>query len=327
MATLKWDATGQRKVETGISKGVLYPKGKKGVVWNGLTAVNEKPSGGESVDLYADNFLYASFRTFEKYEATIEAYTYPEEFSECDGSAAISGGVKIGQQRRLPFDFCYRTEILTDVDHGRKNAYKLHMVFNATASPSEKNYETLNESPDATQFSWDIHCSPFKLNGYKASSTIVLDSTTIDRIKMEALEAILYGTKDEDPYMPEPDAIIKLIKRLDLHRVFMDVVSKSGKWVWDTFNFEEDTIPIAIDREAEAHVYNEPESGTEYSIPAIGYSLLSESSDGVRQYMVVVIDNQNPSTYVEDLQEQLNLIEDRVIKSGDLYYYTYTLYV
>ena len=327
MAILKWDAINQRKVENGVSKGVLYPKGRDGVAWSGLTAVSERPSGGEEVALYADNQKYGSFRTFEGFEATIEAFTYPEEFGECDGSVAVADGVKIGQQRRLPFDFCYRTEIHAPSDNIYGHDYKLHLIFNATASPSEKNYQTMNDSPDALQLSWDLQCMPFVINGHQAASTIVLDTSKADRIKIEALEKILYGDGNTAPRMPDPDEVVALIKRLDLHRVFLNIISRSGLWVWDTFNFREDTVPIAIDRESETHVYSEPEQGTEYLLPAIAYTLLSENDNGRRVYMVAVIDTAYPSECVNALKSELELTGEEVTTSGGIYYYTYTLYV
>lgn len=327
MATLRWDAPKQRKLENGVSKGVLYPKGRAGVVWNGLTAITEKPTGGEEVALHADNHKYASFRTAEGFEGTIEAYTYPEAFSECDGSVSVTDGVKIGQQKRLPFDFCYRTEVISAGDSIYDKNYKLHLIFNAIASPSDRNYQTLNDSPDATQLSWNIQCLPFAINGHKAASTITIDTSKADRIKVEAIESILYGLNGEEPRMPNPDEIVNMLKRLDLHRVFIDVFGTSGNWIWDTFNFREDTVPIAIDRESMRHVYSEPEPGTEYLLPAIAYSLLSESENGQRSYMLVVADTARPSTYVTELKSRLSLSGEEVIKSGDTYYYTYTLQV
>jgi len=325
MAILNWDAPSQRKVEYGISKGVLYPRGGSGVAWSGLTAVNEKPTGGEIVKLYADNVQYASFRSLESYEATIEAYMYPDEFGECDGSIKVTDGVKIGQQKRKPFDFCYRTELKVANDSIYDQPYKLHLVFNATASPSERNYRTLNDSPEATQFSWDIHTMPFMLNGHKGASTLIIDSTEVDRIKMEALEKILYGDGDEPPRMPNPDEVVKLLQRLDLHRLLMNVINRTGQWVWDTFNFRTDTVPIAIDRESQRRIYCEPEPGTQYIKPSIAYRLLSEEANGVRRYMLIAIDTANPSSIVADLKSQLNLTGEEVVKSGDTYYYSYIL--
>jgi len=327
MAILKWDAANQRKVEYGLSKGVLYPRGKPGVAWSGLTAVNEKPNGAEVVKLYADNVQYASLRSFETYEATIEAYTYPEEFGECDGSVKIADGVKIGQQKRKPFDFCYRTETKTASDSVYDHPYKLHLVFNATASPSERNYQTLNDSPEAMQLSWDIESMPFVINGHKGASTLVIDSTEVDRIKMEELEKILYGLDGEPPRMPNPDEVIQLLQRLDLHRLLMNVFTMSGKWVWDTFNFCIDTVPIAIDREAQKHIYCEPEPGTQYIKPSIAYKLLSENEDGRRKYMLIVVDTDNPSAVAQYLKTQLDLRGEEITRSGDTYYYSYTLYI
>lgn len=327
MAMLNWDANGQRKVEYGISKGVLYPRGRDGVAWNGLISVQEKPKGADVIKLYADNIQYASFRAIEDFEATIEAYMYPEEFGECDGSVTVADGVKIGQQRRRPFDFCYRTELLTGGDSIYDHPYKLHLVFNATAAPSERNYQTLNESPDAMEFSWDLQCMPFTINGHKGSATIVIDSTEVDRIKLEAIEDILYGRNGEPPRMPDPDEIVRLLERLDLHRLLMNALSRSGHWIWDTFNFLEDTVPIAIDREAQQHLYNEPAPGTQYNKPAIAYSLLSENEGGRRKYMLVVVDTANPSSIVAELKMLLDLRGEEIVKSGDTYYYSYSLYI
>jgi hypothetical protein len=327
MAKLKWDAENQRKVEYGLSKGVLYPRGGPGVAWNGLTAVSEKPKGGDIVKLYADNVQYATLRSFETYEATIEAYTYPEEFAQCDGSVKVTDGVKIGQQKRKPFDFCYRTEIKVASDSVYDQPYKLHLVFNATASPSERNYQTLNTSPEATSLSWDIQTMPFIINGHTGASTLVIDSTEVDRIKLEALESILYGLDGEPPRMPDPDEVVQLLQRLDLHRLLMNAFTRSGKWRWDTFNFFTDTVPIAIDREAQRHIYCEPEPGTTYIQPSVAYKLLNENENGRRKYMLIVVDTDNPSDTANYLKTQLDLRGEEIIRSGNVYYYTYTLYI
>lgn len=327
MAILNWDAASQRRVEYGISKGVLYPRGRDAAAWNGLISVSERPSGGEEIALHADNQKYASFRSFESFEATIEAYMYPEAFAECDGSISVADGVKIGQQKRRPFDFCYRTEIATAADSIYDHGYMLHLVYNATAAPSEKNYQTMNESPDAMTLSWDLECMPFIVNGHKGASTITIDSTKVDRIKLEAIEAILYGENGEDPRMPDPDEIVRLLQRLDLHRTLMNFFAASGDWIWDTFNFLEDTVPIAIDREAQRHIYSEPEPGTQYIRPAVAYSLLSENEGGRRKYLLVVIDTANPSDYATALKAELDLRGEEVVRSGDTYYYSYSLYI
>ena len=210
MAKLIWDGTGQKYFETGVDQGVLYPMKSdgtydKGVAWNGLTAVNESPSGAEPNEKYADNMLYAVLRSAEKYEATIEAMTYPDEFGECDGTAELAPGVRIGGQARKAFGFAYRTKVGNDVA-GMDKGYKLHLIYNATANPSEKNYETVNEDPDTISFSWDITSAPVALEGYKPVSHIVIDSTKADATKLAALEAKLYGSDGAsgDPTLPTP---------------------------------------------------------------------------------------------------------------------------
>lgn len=215
MAALIWDKTGERYFETGVDHGVLYPQKadgtyNDGVVWNGLTAVTESPDGAEPNDLYADNIKYASLRSAETFGATIEAYTYPEEFAECDGSAAMSTGVYIGQQTRKPFGFSYRTLVGNDTATDTDDGYKLHIIYNATASPSEKNYETVNESPDAITMSWEIDTTPVPVTGKKPTATITIDSTKCDATKLKALEDILYGTATKNAYLPQPDTILHI---------------------------------------------------------------------------------------------------------------------
>ena len=199
MAKLTWDETGKRLYETGVSKGVLYPiqTGNVytlGVAWNGLTAVSESPSGAEPNDLYADNIKYLSLRSAEDFGATIEAYTYPDEWMQCDGSAEIATGVVAGQQSRKMFGLCYRTELGNDTD-GVDHGYKLHLIYAATASPSERSYQTINDSPEAITFSWEITTAPIEVGeGFKPTACITIDSTKADATKLAALEAILYGT-------------------------------------------------------------------------------------------------------------------------------------
>lgn len=210
MAKLTWDGTGQKFYETGVDHGVLYPMKSdgtydKGVAWNGLTAVNESPSGAEPNEKYADNILYAVLRSAEKYEATIEAMMYPDEFGECDGTAEIAKGVRVGGQLRRAFGFAYRSKIGNDVA-GMDKGYKLHLIYNATAKPSEKNYETVNEDPDTISFSWEIATTPVTLDGFLPVSHIVIDSTKADATKLAALEAMLYGSDGAtgDPTLPTP---------------------------------------------------------------------------------------------------------------------------
>ena len=216
MAKLVWDGIGERVYETGDDHAVLYPTKAdgtydKGVAWNGITAVTQSPSGAESNPLYADNIKYVDLRSAETFGATIEAYTYPDEWAECDGSKEIAPGVYAGQQSRKPFGFSYRSIIGNDTELDQ-HGYKLHMIYNATASPSEKSYATVNDSPDAITFSWEISTTPVNIAGFKPTAEITVDSTKTDAAKLEALEAILYGTENEDARLPLPDEIATLFK-------------------------------------------------------------------------------------------------------------------
>lgn len=200
---LEWDQTGQKIYETGVSLGVLYPvddKGvyDKGVAWNGLSNVNDSPSGAEETKIFADNQKYLSLFSAEELGLTIEAYTYPDEFSSCDGSAEIAPGVLAGQQTRKPFGFCYRTEIGNDVK-GADYGYKLHLVYGCKASPSEKSHGTINDSPEAVSFSWTVTTTPVSVPGFKPTASIEIDSTKVEKAKLEALEDILYGKAETAP--------------------------------------------------------------------------------------------------------------------------------
>ena len=217
MAKLVWDKTGDRLYETGVKNGVLYiPTAgvySKGVAWNGLTAVTESPSGAEATALYADDTKYLSLMSAEEFGATIEAYTYPDEFAACDGSAELADGVMIGQQKRSTFGLCYKTTIGNDTD-GNDHGYKLHIIYGAQAAPSEKAYATINDSPEAITFSWEITTTPVNVTGAKPTASLVIDSTKADPSKLAALEDILYG-KDGDsatePRLPLPDEIKSLM--------------------------------------------------------------------------------------------------------------------
>ena len=217
MSKLIWDKTGERYYETGVKNGVLYIPTEgvysKGVAWNGLTAVTESPSGAEATALYADDMKYLSLYSAEEFGATIEAYTYPDEFAQCDGSAELAKGVSIGQQTRKTFGLCYRTTIGNDTD-GNDYGYKLHMIYGCMASPSEKAYATINDSPDAITFSWEVTTTPVSVAGFKPTASITIDSTKADPTKLAALEDILYG-KDGEPgseaRLPLPDEIKTLM--------------------------------------------------------------------------------------------------------------------
>lgn len=211
MAKLTWDDTGKRFYETGVKMGVLYVQEAgaypTGVAWNGLTAVTESPSGAEATPLYADDIKYLNLYSTEEFGATIEAYTYPDEFMECDGSAELAQGVSLGQQTRKAFGLCYRTTVGNDVD-GNDHGYKLHLIYGAMASPSEKAYATINDSPEAITFSWEVTTTPVNVDGFKPTASITIDSTKVDKACLTALEVILYGSTDGDgPRLPLPDEI------------------------------------------------------------------------------------------------------------------------
>lgn len=214
MSKIIWDQTGERLYETGVNQGVLYVQENgsypAGVPWNGLTAVTESPSGAESTALYADNIKYLNLVSAEEFGATIEAYMYPTEFEQCDGSAALAAGVSIGQQSRKTFGLSYRTTLGNDVD-GNAYGYKLHIIYGALAAPSEKAYSTINDSPEAITFSWEVSTTPVNVTGYKPTASITIDSTKADAAKLKALEDILYGTDDVDARLPLPDEIAALM--------------------------------------------------------------------------------------------------------------------
>lgn len=214
MSKLVWDETGKRYYETGVKNGVLYiPTAgvySKGVAWNGLTAVTESPSGAESTPLYADDIKYLNLISAEEFGATIEAYTYPDEFAACDGSAELTTGVTIGQQNRKTFGLCYKTTLGNDVD-GNNYGYKLHIIYGCVATPSEKAYASINDSPEAITFSWEVTTTPVSVNGFKPTASLVIDSTKAEAAKLTALEDILYGAEATEPRLPLPDEIATLM--------------------------------------------------------------------------------------------------------------------
>lgn len=214
MSRIVWDKTGERYYETGVNQAVLYPmvEGQypKGVAWNGITAVSESPSGAESTPLYADDIKYLNLVSAEEFSYSIEAYTYPKEFEACDGSAEVATGVTIGQQNRQNFGLCYRTTFGNDTE-GNSYGYKLHIIYNSTASPSEKAYATINDSPEAITFSWEVNTTPTTVTGHKPTASVVIDSTKADAAKLKQLEDILYGTEEAEARLPMPDEIIQLM--------------------------------------------------------------------------------------------------------------------
>lgn len=215
MSKLVWDNTGERQYETGLKKGVLYPIDESGVyskgfAWNGLTAVTESPSGAESNPLYADDIKYLDLRSVEEFGGTIEAYMYPDEFAECDGSAELVAGVKIGQQKRKMFGLCYRTIVGNDVK-GDDYGYKLHLVYGALASPSDRAFATVNDSPEAVTMSWEFTTTPVSVKGFRPTAHLEIDSNKANAEKLAALEAILYGTEEVEARLPLPDEIATLM--------------------------------------------------------------------------------------------------------------------
>lgn len=224
MSKIVWDQTGDRLYETGVKNGVLYIQNSdgtypKGVAWNGLTSITESPSGAEATALYADDMKYLNLISAEEFGATVEAYTYPDEFAECDGSASLATGVTVGQQSRKTFALCYRTVLGNDTDNDA-HGYKLHIIYGATAAPSEKAYSTVNDSPEAITFSWELKTTPVNVAGFKPTACITIDSTKANPEKLTALEEILYGkdgtgdgglTGAVDPRLPLPDEIKTLM--------------------------------------------------------------------------------------------------------------------
>lgn len=216
MSKLIWDEDVKRTYETGVSKGVLYPvqddgKYSLGVVWNGLTSVTESPSGAEATPMYADNIKYLNLISAEEFGATVEAYTYPQEFEACDGSAEIQPGVCVGQQDRKKFGMAYRT-VFGNNDKGNSYGYKLHLIYGATAAPSEKAYNTINDSPEAITFSWELSTTPVSVENMKPTASVTIDSTKVNPEKLKVLEGILYGSESEDPRLPLPDEIAEIFK-------------------------------------------------------------------------------------------------------------------
>lgn len=211
---LKWDQLGERTYETGVSKGVLYPQVNgaypKGVAWNGLTNVNESPSGAEATPLYADNIKYLNLMSAEDFGATVEAYTYPDEFAECNGEKTLAKGVQVGQQKRKAFGMSYQTKVGNDTDPDA--GYKIHLVYGALAKPSEKSYGTVNDSPEAITFSWELTTTPVEVPGMKPTAIITIDSTKVDATKLKSLEDKLYGTETEEAMLPLPEAIAEIFK-------------------------------------------------------------------------------------------------------------------
>lgn len=217
MFKLEWDKVGEKFYETGTDRGVLYPQTGSGnaygtgVAWNGLTGITESPGGAEATDLYADNIKYGSMRSAETFGGTIEAYTYPVEFEQCDGSRELTEGVVIGQQSRVPFGLSYRTMVGNDTASEEDDGYKIHLIYGATASPSEKAYSTINDSPEAITFSWEFDTTPVNVSGFKPTAHIILDTRRLKPNQVAAIEKVLYGDTDVEPRLPLPDEVLTII--------------------------------------------------------------------------------------------------------------------
>lgn len=214
MALLEWDKTGERLFETGVDRGVLYLADatgayNTGVAWNGLVSVSESPSGAESNKQYADNRVYLNLISAEEFSGTIEAFTYPDEFMQCDGTATPSEGVYVGQQPRKSFGFSFRTKVGNDTD-GNSHGYKIHLVYGAIASPSQKDYQTVNDSPEPITFSWEFNTTPVNVTGHEPTALITIDSTKVEKAALESLEALLYGAASTEASLPLPDDVFAL---------------------------------------------------------------------------------------------------------------------
>lgn len=214
MSKLIWDKIGERQYETGVSKGVLYPMSEgnypKGVAWNGLTGVTESPEGAEATPLYADNIKYLNLMSAESFKATVEAYTYPDEFAACNGETELTTGVTIGQQTRNTFGMSYQTKVGNDADADA--GYKIHLIYGALAAPSEKAYATVNDNPEAITFSWEVSTTPVEVEGFKPTASLTIDSTKVSKEKMAAIEKILYGDTEVEPRLPLPNEVANIIK-------------------------------------------------------------------------------------------------------------------
>lgn len=218
MAKLKWHTSGSRELEAGVSEVILFPMESdgsyaNGIAWNGVTAINENPSGADVTDLYADNIKYASMTSAEKFGFTIEAFTYPNEWSECDGSAEAKTGVFLGQQPRKAFGLCYKTQIGDETHPGMNKGYKLHIIYNSTASPSGRGYSTINDNPDAISFSWEANSTPVAFEDYQLDAVceITVDSTKANPSKLADLVDILYGDLSNDSELPDPDTVLETL--------------------------------------------------------------------------------------------------------------------
>lgn len=282
MSKLTWDDTGKRTFETGVDHGVLYMPTNglynNGVAWNGLTAVTETPSGAEATALYADNIKYLNLISVEQLGGTIEAYTYPDEFVQFDGGVTLSGGVRIGQQSRPQFGLCYRTLLgndTEDTDYG----YKLHLLYGAQASPSERAYATVNDTPAAITFSWTFSTTPVSVGGHKPTSLVTIDSTKVDAADLAALELILYGSEGVDPRLPMPDEVIALF------------AGSAAAVTPQVPTFDQGTDTITIPAQANVIYYIDGEVVTGAVVLTPGQTVIVEAQPAPGYYFPAGVDN------------------------------------
>lgn len=281
MAKLIWDATGERFYETGVNQCAIYPVVNnaypKGYAWNGITGITESPSGADSNPQYADNIKYLNLISNEEFGATITAFTYPDEFAICDGSAEPVPGVRIGQQTRKPFGLCYKTILGNDslgVDYG----YKLHLIYGALASPSEKQYNTVNDSPEANEFSWEVTTTPVSVTGYKPTASITITSTDVNAINLAALEDILYGDTESDARLPLPDEVFSIMGGGSSAEITLNRANISLE-VGKTFTLKATTIPAGEDVtfSSSADSYATVTSGGKVTAVAAGSAIITAS--------------------------------------------------
>ena len=262
-------------------------------------------------------------KSLENFNGTIEAYTAPQEFGVCDGSFTLIPGLNLGQQTRKLFNFCYRTEICKV--NPQEEAYKIHLIYNASTGPAIRKHSTNSkDSPELVKYSWNFKTIPYKTRNYRAFSEIVLDSTSIDPFNLSELESILYGTKDNPPYMPSPDEVLNIANMDTVTRMILEVLLRHRHWNWDEFNFANDTVPKAIERESLKHVFKNPTTETEYIQPSVAYYLISADKDSQR-YSITVIDNKDVSEFASDLQTAMNLVLTGTEVVGEFTYYHYEL--
>lgn len=314
MARLKWGQLQNRIVETGVSKCVLYPKGSSGVVWDGVISVSSGFDGGDETDLYSNNKAYAKLVGMERYTGTIESYAIPDEMKKCVGRRTLASGIVVSQQKRLYFGLSYRTEILDS--NSMPKGYKIHLIYNAVGKPSEITYQTEGDSPDPLTYSFDFTTLPVDMDDYEQFSEIIIDSTTVDPINLEELERILYGLGEDEPTLPGPDYVLNMINMNKVVRMIVDALSLHGHWIWDEFNFDVDTVPIAVDRESKRHVFKNADESTEFIQPSVSFKLLHADKTS-QTYSVEVIDSKETSELSENLETELNLLKDVDDLSGD----------